>query len=276
MPMRGSVFPVFLTVLLFAMASLSLPASAQEDVIGAILEVEGTVRVARADGGVVPAEIDMPLYLEDTIETGPQSRVFLLLSDNTEFTLSENARFRVDAFVFDGEGAMGNRGDYSVLQGAFLYVSGLIAKKENPDVRVNTPVGNIGIRGTTFWGGEIDGSYGILVNEGRVRVRNEAGEVTLASGEGTSIRGRRAVPDAPKRWGEDKIRRATATVFLKRMQDVRARVEKKRAQFKARHGRLRQKLQDLRGAGPGESPLFRNRNKDGFRKQLGLPAGGNP
>jgi len=74
----------------------------------------------------------------------------VLLADGTTLTLSENSKLTVDNYVFDWSNHNNDKASYNYLQGAFQYVSGLIAKKPDPDVRVETAYGQIGIRGTRF------------------------------------------------------------------------------------------------------------------------------
>jgi hypothetical protein len=71
------------------------------------------------------------------------------------------------------------------------------------------------VRGTEFWGGPIEGQYGVLLLEGEVTVSNQAGSVTLsAPGQGTDIPSPLDPPGAVKPWGADKIARAVASVAL--------------------------------------------------------------
>ena len=82
-------------------------------------------------------------------------------------------------------------------------------------IAVTTPVADIGVRGTEFWGGPMDGQYGVLLLEGVVTVSNQAGSVTLsAQGQGTDIPSPLDPPGAVKPWGADKIARAVASVAL--------------------------------------------------------------
>ena len=55
-----------------------------------------------------------------------------------------------------------SRGELSlrVVKGAFLYVGGRIEGVNGAKVQIHTPVGAIGLRGTTVWGGPIDNGYG--------------------------------------------------------------------------------------------------------------------
>ncbi|MDE1151630.1 MAG: FecR family protein [Micavibrio sp.] len=203
---------------------LAVPAQADEDgVIGNIVEIEGTA-TQTVGANTLPAKINAPVHMNDVLKTGAQSRLFILLIDNTEWTLSENANFRVTEYVFDPADNTHNKGRYSVLSGAFRYVSGLVAKKPNPDVQITTPIGSIGIRGTDFWGGMMDGSYGVQVDEGRVEVATDGGRVLVNAGQGTSIRNRKFAPAAPARWSRDRLQRSHASVRLENQTAVRQRM----------------------------------------------------
>lgn len=199
---------------------------AETVVIGTLLEAEGSVSLATPGAEPKPLNLNDPVHLNDVIETGAGSRAFIVLIDNTELTLGENAQLTLDEYVFDEGNETANKARYSVLRGAFLYTSGLVAKKENPDVSVNTPFGAIGIRGTTFWGGDIDGEYGILVTDGRVSVQTERGRITVEKGQGTALRSKTSIPSRAGTWAEEKVGRAVQTIALKDAEAVRERVTK--------------------------------------------------
>ena len=117
------------------------------------MALEGTASVIRAGTNTpVPLKVGDSIGTNDTILTGPDSRAYILFSDNTQFTIGENAKLLVDDYVFDPSGSTHNSSHYSILQGAFRYVSGLIAKKDTEDVNIDTEVGSLGIRGTEFIG----------------------------------------------------------------------------------------------------------------------------
>lgn len=216
-------------------------AHADTAAVGTIVEVEGEATVTRA-GKTYSAQVDTEVYLDDVISTGTQSRVLLLLVDDTEWTLSEKTKFKVTDFVFDPEDDTDNQARYSVLEGAFRYVSGLVAKKDVPDVDITTPFGSIGIRGTDFTGGpEEGGGYGVYVDEGSVNVANAAGETLLRHGEGASVRDRRSAPGRAQKWQRDRINQFKERVRLKRQDMVRQRLDQIK---QARRGQLKQKMQE--------------------------------
>lgn len=194
---------------------LPITAHAYATAIGAIVEVEGDVKRRTPDGALSALEYESPVFLHDTIETTKGGRAMVLFDDETQLILSENTHLRIDKYVYNPANNTRNAAEYSVLQGAFNYVSGLIAKKPDPDVTVNTSYGSIGIRGTEFWGGDIDGQYGVLVSEGEVRIKNSGGEATVRKGEGSMIFGRRMAPNAATAWKADKIARARKTTTFR-------------------------------------------------------------
>lgn len=205
---------LILTLLPFAQAHAQV-ASAAPNPVGMIVEIEGSAGIVSGTQQSA-LKAGSPIYLNDVVFTNDSSRAVIWLIDDTEITLSDNTQLRIDTYVFKGEEDPSNKGVYSILKGSFIYVSGLIANKAKPDVTIHTPVGSIGIRGTAFWGGEIDGEYGVLVEEGAVRLKTVAGEVLVNKGEGTSVRDRHSVPSAAKPWEPEKINRAINTVLLKR------------------------------------------------------------
>lgn len=257
-------------ILFFFLAVTSAGAAEENGVVGTVMEIEGAATINSR-----PIEIHSPVLLNDLIETGPASRLFVLFIDDTEMTLSENTQLRVDEYVFDADNAADNKGVYSVLKGAFLYMSGLMAKTPDPDVVIQTPVGAIGIRGTEFWGGDIDGEYGVLVNEGRVNITTDAGETLLDKGQGTSIRGRRFMPAAGKPWAKDKMDRAVNTVFLQRREMVRKRITENRQrqhllrdQYKETLKARRQKTPELRQENKRELPRRTEQDKGRLHQKL--------
>lgn len=158
-----------------------------------------------------PLAVDDAVFFQDLIETGGGARLAIALEDGTDLNLGENASLRIDEFVYEPDSDTGKLG-LSILEGAFLYVGGDAENRQDSQVDIDTPVGTLGVRGTRVWGGHIAGSFGVLVTEGRVTVRNSAGEVELGAGEGTQIESMDTAPSAPKTWPEEKVQRALETV----------------------------------------------------------------
>jgi hypothetical protein len=147
---------------------------------------------------------------QDKLRTGAESRLEAKLEDGTVLTLGANARMTVDEFVYR-PGAEGGKLALTVSQGAFLFVGGKIEGPTGGNVAIRTPVGTLGVRGTTVWGGPIDGGYGVLVLRGEVEVTTPNGAVTLHAGQGTMVRANQT-PEGAGPWPEGRVRHAVATI----------------------------------------------------------------
>ena len=214
------------------------------DRVGSVMAVQGTVTVKRE--GAEKAEtaaVAMPIHLNDTIETGPDSRVIALFVDETELTLGADAITTIDEYVYDPAATNGNRARMGVARGAFLYVSGMIGKAARPDVKIEVPYGSIGLRGTTVWGGELD-QYGIFVLDGKVSVQTKRGSVLLSKGEGVDLANANSAPAGRKVWGQPKIDRAVATIALKDQDAATKRVAEEKARLQAEREKIAPALKD--------------------------------
>lgn len=143
---------------------------------GRIAEVSGEAHIIRADGTQIPAKIDTPVYQGDVIETTKSGAVNIEFADNTTFAISESARMSVDQFIYDSAHQSGTS-FFSMLQGVFVYTSGLIGKADPGNVNIDTPVGQIGIRGTVVAGQIATGG-----RESKITILDGAIALTNASG----------------------------------------------------------------------------------------------
>jgi hypothetical protein len=208
--------PLSLTRLLAAAAvAAPLAAFAAEDgeSVGVVDTVEHQAEIVTR-GNAVAAHAGMPVRLRDELRTGPSARLKLTFRDGTELTLGEKASVVIDRYVYDPKSDVGE----TVLQatrGAFRFATGRIKALKQKKIAVSTPVADIGVRGTEFWGGALNGRYGVLLLDGEVVVSNQAGSVVLsAQGQGTDIPSPFDPPGPVRPWSAEKIARAVATVTL--------------------------------------------------------------
>ena len=96
-----------------------------------------------------------------------RARLEAKLDDGTVLTLGQKGKLTVDEFVYR-PGEQGNKLVLNATQGAFLFVGGKIEGPTGGNVSIKTPVGSLGVRGTTVWGGRIDGGFGVLLLKGEV------------------------------------------------------------------------------------------------------------
>jgi hypothetical protein len=84
--------------------------------------------------------------LGDVVATGADGRVGINFTDGSSFNLSNNARMILDEFAYDPNGTS-NSTLFKLTKGTFTFVAGKVAK--TGDMKVDTPVATMGIRGTT-------------------------------------------------------------------------------------------------------------------------------
>ncbi len=202
---------------LLALAIVAVPVAAfaadDAESVGVVDKVEHQAEIVTL-GNAVAARAGTPVHLRDELRTGPSARLKLTFHDGTELTLGEKASVVIDRYVYDPKADVGE----TVLQatrGAFRFATGRIKTLKEKKIAVSTPVADIGVRGTEFWGGALDGRYGVLLLEGEVVVSNQAGSVVLAAqGQGTDIPSPFDPPGPVRPWSAEKIARAVATVTL--------------------------------------------------------------
>lgn len=116
--------------------------------IGCIKTVQDKASVLRG-GNSIPAQAGAMVYTGDVFLTDQTGSLGVIFRDDTLVSLGPNSRVKIDDFVFQPE-----RGGFSFLsrliQGTAAFVSGQIAKLAPETMRVQTPVAEIGVRGTRF------------------------------------------------------------------------------------------------------------------------------
>ena len=193
--MRAHAISVVTGAILSVASFLFTPAWAQNDVsikpIGKVVSATGLVTIEHVTAVVVQAalgnqpgqaKVGDPIYLGDVLSTGSDGRVGVTFTDGTAFDLSSNARMAMTEFVFDPT-SKSNSSLLSLTKGTFTFVAGKIAK--SGDMKVDTPVATMGIRGTTPRV-EIsdDGTvkFSTLIEEGKDQVMQRLGGGAARSG----------------------------------------------------------------------------------------------
>ena len=124
---------------------LCIPAWANP--IGRVTALQGQA-VASAPGAseraLAPGE---PVFLNDTLSTGPGAKMLLLLLDESTLAMGERSILVLDEYTYAPRNKKENRSALSLLAGTLKIISGEITKL-NPDrFRVQTPLATVGIRG---------------------------------------------------------------------------------------------------------------------------------
>ncbi|MFN3955745.1 MAG: FecR domain-containing protein [Pararhodobacter sp.] len=200
--------------LILGITCLSLTIMAQDaraETIGTVERAQNAV-FAELAGDRRALAPEASLFFDEVLRTGDAARLEAALIDDTRITLGENATLHIDDFVFT-PGTTGGSLALRVVEGAFLFVGGQVEGPGGGDVSITTPLATLGIRGTTVWGGPLDGGYGVIVLEGEVSVTTEGGSVLLTPGLGTMLMGgAETAPESPAAWDESRLARAVATI----------------------------------------------------------------
>ena len=181
--------------------------SADSDIlsIGEVSTVSGTAKATRLDGTTADLSVGDPVFQGDTIETEGSGAVGLVFLDKTTFSLSDGGKMILDELVFDAATATGSM-VVNMVEGAFSFISGEIAKTGPDAMTLETPVVTMGIRGTTVAGkAAVEGnenSFTLLQDAdggvGQISVSNDGGTQVLAQvGATTTVSSFTAAPPTP-------------------------------------------------------------------------------
>lgn len=201
MPIMQTIRATALITALFGMGSAMAEPS---DHVGKIEKAKNEVTaMPSATDPARPLTVGNPVYRNEMVKTGALARAQLRLEDETSLVMGENAEVRLDEFVYDKDGSA----TINLVTGALRFISS--ANGHPGKLTIKTPVVTIGIRGTDFWAGPIDGVYGVLLLTGKVEVSNSAGSVTLDTPRtGTLITGADVAPGDAVSWPDDRRVRA--------------------------------------------------------------------
>jgi hypothetical protein len=183
-------------------------ATAAATVIGRVTKLTGSATAIR-NGVSIQLNMGDNVNKGDVVQAGSDSSLGLTFIDGTVFGLSSNARMVLNEMVYDPNGSS-NSSLLSLVQGTITFVAGETAK--HGDMKVDTPVATMGIRGTAVLveidftvpgtGGAPPVKFQVLVEPGGktgsyvlysksnpnvvIGTVNQAGQVTSVVGDGTS------------------------------------------------------------------------------------------
>ena len=157
-------------------------ATAVSNPIGKVVTATSSVTIEHVNAVVVQASIQSgrtkvgdPVYMGDVVQTGADGRVGITFTDGTAFNLSSNARMVLNEFVYDPNGKS-NSTLFSLTKGTFTFVAGKVAK--TGDMKIDTPVATMGIRGTTPHVEISDNGtvkFSTLIEEGKGKMTDKRG-----------------------------------------------------------------------------------------------------
>ena len=113
-------------------------------VIGHVTKLAGNATAIRNGVSIILNQGDN-VNKGDVVQSGSDSTLGITFIDGTVFGLASNAKMVLNEMVYDPNGS-DNKSLLSLVQGTISFVAGATAKKG--DMKVDTPVATMGIRGT--------------------------------------------------------------------------------------------------------------------------------
>jgi hypothetical protein len=158
---------------------------------GVVVTVLGTPQLERGHG-TMPLKTQDALVAGDVIVTDRQSRVKILLADDSVLTIGSNSRLTLEKFLVT---AQSRSVALRVLTGRFKLAIATFFGATS-DYQVSTPTAVTGVRGTVLWG---DTALDAICSlDGQVTVRSLASTAEPAQlSRGQCVRGMRAGPPQP-------------------------------------------------------------------------------
>jgi hypothetical protein len=172
----------FGAALLFVFVLPQISRAQSEDRVGVVQRLQGHVSIVQF-GISVDASEGMAISLKDELVTGAQGRLQIMLTDDTQITLGENAEAVITQYQFKPF-VSGEKGVVvvEVSKGAFLLTAGRISQLSDKRIEVKTALADLASTGAEFWAGPTGGNLeGVAVFEGSVEVTNDGGAVVLSA-----------------------------------------------------------------------------------------------
>jgi hypothetical protein len=122
--------------------------NAADNPVGNVKTLKGQASIIRK-GSPLEAKTGAELFSNDSLKTGADGSLSVVFKDDTLISVGPDSELAINEFHFspaDGKMSFVAR----LLKGTSAYVSGIIGKLSPQSVRFETPVANIGIRGTKF------------------------------------------------------------------------------------------------------------------------------
>ncbi len=119
-------------------------ASVAPAIIGHVTKLNGNATAIRNGVSIILNQGDT-VNKGDVVQSGSDSTLGITFIDGTVFGLASNAKMVLNEMIYDPNGS-DNKSLLSLVQGTISFVAGATAKKG--DMKVDTPVATMGIRGT--------------------------------------------------------------------------------------------------------------------------------
>jgi hypothetical protein len=168
-------------IILLLLLSLT---EAKASSIGEIIQLTGPAQLDKKSGSSVDVSKGSQVESLDTVRTA-RARANIKFKDETQVAITENSKLIIDEYIFDPNKGVGKM-SMKIALGTVRFASGAIAKNNNENINIQTPVATVGVRGTSFsmTVDEVGQSLVILLPNndgtvGEIKVDTDAGQVIL-------------------------------------------------------------------------------------------------
>lgn len=145
--MQSIVLTVTLSLVMVLSGGFGL-AQASDEEIGVVKTVIGEAGVTRG-AEEIAASVGQSLQVGDRISTGADGAVGFTLRDGSRFSVGPNSAIVMSDFQFEPDrGLLGLIA--RLLYGTMTHATGEIGRVRPESVRIGTPLGQVGVRGTRF------------------------------------------------------------------------------------------------------------------------------
>jgi hypothetical protein len=139
------VISILVISTLFFLSALAI-CHAEVKPVGIVKSLEKSASLKRKEA-VITAESGMSVWMGDEISTGPAGSIGIIFIDDTVLSMGPESRFVISELLFDpAAGKLSFIG--KILRGTIVFLSGQTARLAPNSVRLETPGGMVGVRGT--------------------------------------------------------------------------------------------------------------------------------
>jgi hypothetical protein len=126
----------------------AIAAEPAKEPIGYVMKVIGTATVTTGAESV-PAVVGTPVSEGSILRVDPKSSLGVTLKDNTVMSLGAGSEMQIEDYLY-APAKNDLKLTTNLTHGTLNFISGVIAKLRPESVKIKTPTGTIGVRGTHF------------------------------------------------------------------------------------------------------------------------------
>jgi hypothetical protein len=165
------------------LSCFSLQAVSQTgDPIGVVLVTKGRVEAVSANGTTRLLSRSSEIFENDTIIVGADGLAQVRMIDDARISFKPNTEFTFQDYSFDNNPATEDSAIMSMVRGGFRTLSGTIGEDDQDVYSIDTPMANIGIRGTTHEAVIIGQTLFTGVSDGGTTISNNEGSLDTGLG----------------------------------------------------------------------------------------------